>query len=518
VPKLGRNYQGRRMPAGPTATTGPTLNHEGAPAFQKDAKSALYTLILTNMVSEETFYEQAGDRDRRFRDLVHQCAVEDPDWTRALIGWARGEGNMRTAPLVAACEYIRGWHVHDKTVPAPEAARLVAEVCQRADEPGEILAYWDGSYGRPFPRALLTGVRHAVERLYTDRALVKWDSDKAPFRFGDVIELTHPKPLSGYFSGTWKRAIDERHNRAELSPAERVDEYRSWIVAGAPLEEIPTLATWENLSAHHKMDAAAWQAVIPQMGYMALLRNLRNFEQAGVDTATLNAVAAKIADPAEVARSRQFPFRFWSAWKHSGTMRFGRELEEALTWSCHNVPDLAGRTLVMVDVSGSMHAPMSGKSKLQAYEAAQLFGAVVHSRAEDSVLAAFASTADTYDGPRHSVLRTVEAFSALSVGAATYTWQCAGALWVKSGPFDRIVIVTDEQAYSTRWGGQAGPASVGIPARVPIYSWDLRGYQTTSFELGSGRYQLGGLSDASFRLIPLLESSAQGWPWETATA
>ena len=479
------------------------------------------------MVSEETFYERSGDRDRRFRDLVHQCAVEDPAWTRALITWARGEGNMRTAPLVAACEYLRGWHLHRKVAgtdvkadlfgTAPFAADLVASVCRprrRARRDPRLL-------GRLLRQASPPGAAArgcVVQRSgCTHRATSsKWDARINPFRFGDVVELTHPK--MNFADTTFPRAIEERHNRDRLTPVEQVDEYRRWIADGAPLDRLPVVATWENVSAHHTMDAEAWAAVIPHMGYMALLRNLRNIEQAGVSAGVLDAVARKLRRPDEVARSRQFPFRFWSAWKHSGTMRFGRELEEALTLSCDNVPALAGRTLVMVDVSGSMHAPMSGRSKLQAFEAAQLFGAVLHSRAEDSVLAAFASTADVYDGPKHSVLRTVEAFSALSVGQATYTWQCAGALWNKVGPFDRLVILTDEQAYAAaRWvtrGEQGSPVEAGIPARVPIYSWDLRGYATTSFELGSARYQLGGLSDASFRLIPLLEQSAQGWPWE----
>jgi len=106
------------------------------------------------------------------------------------------------------------------------------------------------------------------------------------------------------------------------------------------------------------------------------------------------------------------------------------------------------------------------------------------------------------------------------VGQATHTWECAAALWNQAGPFDRLVILTDEQAAYIRsndYRTYAPPATsldVPIPAHVPIYSWDLRGYATVSMELGRGRYQLGGLTDAAFRLIPLLERSGGGWPWE----
>ena len=39
---------------------------EGAPGFARDAKSELFLLAVSNMVSEKAFYESAQDRDERF--------------------------------------------------------------------------------------------------------------------------------------------------------------------------------------------------------------------------------------------------------------------------------------------------------------------------------------------------------------------------------------------------------------------------------------------------------------------
>src|SRR5690606_9978915 len=73
--------------------------------------------------------------------------------------------------------------------------------------------------------------------------------------------------------------------------------------------------TWEALSGviEGGMDAKAWESIIPSMGYMATLRNLRNFLDAGVDRKILDSLAAWLADPDEVVKSRQLPLRFLSA-------------------------------------------------------------------------------------------------------------------------------------------------------------------------------------------------------------
>src|SRR5205814_2838244 len=106
-------------------------------------------------------------------------------------------------------------------------------------------------------------------------------------------------------------------------------------VEAAPGELAKAGVTWERLSGWLPggMDRDAWEAAIPNMGYMALLRNLRNFEQVGVREAVLDRVAATLADADEVRQSRQFPYRFWSAYQSSGTVRFGPALEPALAHS-----------------------------------------------------------------------------------------------------------------------------------------------------------------------------------------
>lgn len=135
------------------------------------------------------------------------------------------------------------------------------------------------------------------------------------------------------------------------------------------------------------MDAAVWEAVIPSMGPMALLRNLRNFDAAGVCDEVAARVAARLSDPAEVARSRQFPFRYLAARRHAPSPRWALPLEQALDHALANVPRLTGRTLILVDRSDSMFwDTLSERSRLTRADAAALFGAATALRAEQADL------------------------------------------------------------------------------------------------------------------------------------
>lgn len=128
-----------------TVTGERARTHEGATGHLRDARSELFLLAVSNLVSTDAFYESADDRDDRYSALVRQLAVEDPEWTAGLLGWLRGEGNMRTAALVGAAEFVKA------RIDAGEpghSRQAVDSVLQRADEPGELLGYWTSRHGR----------------------------------------------------------------------------------------------------------------------------------------------------------------------------------------------------------------------------------------------------------------------------------------------------------------------------------------------------------------------------------
>ena len=485
------------------------FTHEGARAFAKDPKTELFTLAVARFLGEDSFYETADQGVVRFKALVRQIATEDATWLLKFIGWLRNDANIRTGSIVAAAEACG--------MRAKNARAMVLAACRRDDEPAEMLAYWMSNYGRRIPGVLKRGLADAAQKLYDERTVVKYDSARHNMRPGDVIELVHPKPRGTEQATLFKYMLDVRHGRSDprgLNELPALAQMQAWREhASENPFPLPSLATWETLSSYTKMDAKAWEAVIPQMGYMALLRNLRNFDDAGISHETQTFIAAKLSNPDEVARSRQLPFRFWSAWKNSGTMNWGGTIEAALQESCRNIPKLRGRTLVMVDQSGSMSGKLSGKSDIKRTEAAGLFGAATISRSDGGVLAVYdyANNAKVIPYSR-SVLRTAIDVNTHKLGGGTETWPSTYRMWGEHGPFDRIMVFTDMQDHPAR-----ANLNAFVPTHVPVYVWDLAGYKTANIETGSGRYLLGGLSDATFKLVDLLENFKPGvWPWEIA--
>jgi len=495
---------------------------EGAPGYARDPKSELFLLAVTSTVGEDTFYEAADARDARLRDLVARVAVEDFEWTLGLVGWLRTGALLRSVATVAAVEAVRA------RLAAGEVGgnrALVRAALARADEPGELLAYWTSRYGRRLPQPVKRGVADAAVNLYSERSLVKYDSAARGFRFADVLELTHPSPRDARQAALFRYALDRRHDRAVDVPAELpvlaarelllalpVDERRAVLTGslGVPGDVLAQAGmTWESLAGwlQGPLDAVAWEAALPAMGYMARLRNLRNLDEAGVSDQVASQVAARLADPDEVARSRQLPLRFLSAYRAAPSLRWAWALEQALQSSLANVPALPGRTLVLVDRSGSMFTPLARRSQVTRADAAAVFGTALALRAQAADLVEFGSRSRTVRVPRGaSVLTVAERFGNLG-GTDT-----ADAVRRHFAGHDRVVLVTDEQA----WGGWGGEDPTRfVPEAVPVYTFNLAGYRYGHGPSGVGnRHTFGGLTDQAFAAIPLLESGRDStWPY-----
>lgn len=572
-----------------------TVTHEGGAGYTRDARGELFLLAVSNLVGEDTFYEQATDRDKRYAKLVRQVAIEHPVWTFELLIWLRSKANMRSASVVGAVEAVRAWLARPKSGEAwyrfetevrvwqdqhderrGIARVLIDQVCQRADEPGELLAYHTSQYGRSLPKPIKRGLADAVRRLYTEYAMLKYDTATRGggkgYRFGDVIELTHVRPSRvnegdvQYFDQgeLFRFAIDRRHNRSIDSEERRLDIALPTVHANHVLRflvdqakrdrdkrrirELLTSAsnlrgagmTWEDvlsLAGDSVDKAELWDALIPTMGYMALLRNLRNFDDAGIGRQSVRFVTDKLADPQQVARSRQFPFRFYSAYVSTSNLRWASALDEAITLSCRNIPLLPGRTLVLCDTSGSMDwGKVSNGSKRTYAEVAALFACALATRAAQpdarklgaSVdLVGFATTTFSHPVQTGASLLTELKRFVNRIGEAGGGTDIAGAVRAAYSGHDRVIILSDMQTIDSggvrghHFGGysaHSGRVESLVPSDKPIYGFNLAGYKAGAIPSGSGnRHEFGGgLTDQTFQLIPMLEAGeSTGWPWET---
>lgn len=520
-----------------TITSYPVATALGGQGHLRDARSELFLLAVSNMVKEsDSFHETADVRDARLNELVAAVSgdIDGVLWLTGFIRFLRSTANLRTVALVIAAQAVYARLSSGRT---GGNRLLVSTALQRADEPGEFLAYWNATFttrpaGRnaPLPKPVRRGVADAVLRLYTERAVLKYDTASKGIRFSDVLRAVHPEPVvqwqkdlfafitkGGELAPTLPM-LRSRKILDTLDPAAR----RS-ITAG---ELIEAGFTWESYSAwiNGPMDAAAWETVIPTMGYMALLRNLRNFDAAGISRAKARWVEDVLTDPDQVARSRQLPLRFLSAYRATKDARvvsaWAPVIEQALNLSVGNVPELPGRTLILTDLSGSMYQnKLSDRSGLRFVDAAALFAAVIALRCEDAKLIGFGWETRHYEfSKRDSVLPLAQRLVDTTIDGTPFGWHgrtitgLGGTETVSAlqetldTSYDRLVILTDEQ-YS---GDYRSVDSILDGFGKPVYTWNLSGYRVAQARTGvSKRHTFGGLSDDSLRLIPLLEAGAR---------
>lgn len=572
----------RALATQPGTTIGTTLTHEGGQAYTRDTQSELLLLAVNNMVGEDTFYEKAQARDDRYANLCRTCAVDDGQWMLSFVTWLRGSANMRSASVVAACEAVHarleGLRADlDSCMPTTFQEKdinrqIIDAACVRADEPGEILAYWTAKWGRKLPMPVKRGLSDACARLYTGKTTIKYNSQKSGVQFGDVVQLAHAKPnaqipedlldrlpegkleemtradVEAYRQAyrrdrtaaqgdLFKYCIDvRRHPDTAVAPESNktltnyrklmeipAKDRRAWLLKGYPLESGGVAQdlqeagmTWEALAGwlQGPMDRIAWEAIIPSMGAMALVRNLRNFDEQGVNDDMAKFVCEQISDPENIRKSRMFPYRMLQAYGEAPSNRWAWALDKALDASCQNIPKLSGKTLVLVDTSGSMTSRVSAKSSIACMEVGALIGVALAARGNDVDLWGFATGQFHFPLKKGgSVLKQTEAFCKLagSVGHGTETVDAVRAAF-QPGKHKRVVIVTDGQAfYSSR-----GSVSDVVPKDVPLFGYTLGGYSRSSIDTSKpNRYEIGGFSDAMFTVLGMLaDGKSVGWPWE----
>ena len=528
-----------------TTTDAQIPTFEGAGGFARTPESDLFLLAATNMVGEDTFYESATDRDRRFVELVHKVAGANPDFIRGTdpengkIGFAqflRSEMLMRSATVVLCAEYVRAG--------GPNGRDVIARALQRPDEPAELLGYWMQTHGRNIPWAIKRGVADAARRMYNEKAALRYDGQSRGIRMGDVIELTHPTPRDDRQSALFKYLLSVRHRGTDARVDEQVEKLPVIRLAreldrldGDALrarlrEQGPGLLadagySWERLSGKTKMDAEAWTLIAGSMGVMALVRNLRNFDQAGISDEAVDAVIGRITDPDEVAKARLFPYQVWAAYREAPSDNWRRALGKTLDLTTANIPKL-DRSLIVVDCSGSMGGAVSGRSRMSRYEVAGVMAAAIWKGTAGSDIVLFGERNKKLDiAAGTSSLKVVERIEQAvrrdEVGSSTFGHT---AIRDHFDPkrHDRVFLVTDDQMWDSVEGDEKSPfAGVyrGYSERradishVPlVWTVNLAGYAPASMKSGqNGRHTIGGFSDGAFRMVDMVEKARRNATW-----
>lgn len=390
--------------------------HGGGPAKVISAELQLRRSVLACLLWENQFYEDGVEIAGRIHELVSKVGAER---VAALATEAREKMKLRHAPLLLVREIARS-QAH-----RPFVAETLARVIQRADELSEFLAiYWkDGRV--PLSAQVKKGLAAAFGK-FDEYALAKHDRS-GPIKLRDVLFLCHAKPRDDAQAELWKRLAE-----GKLA--------------------IPD--TWEVALSGGAEKRTAWERLIRErkLGALALLRNLRNMQQAGVEEELVReAIRSMRTD-------RVLPFRFIAA------ARSAPQCEEALEAAmlrCLEVQEkLKGKTVLLVDVSGSMASRLSGRSEMLRTDAAYGLAILLREICQKVDIYSFSSKLAEVPSRHGFALR--DAIDASQPHLGTYLGH---ALENLSGKYNRIIVITDEQAHDSV------PAPKGIGYVINVASF-----------------------------------------------
>ncbi|MBV8629391.1 MAG: TROVE domain-containing protein [Silvibacterium sp.] len=386
---------------GHLGVTGAALcTHEGAPAAAIDAEAELRRSVLACLLWEDQFYENGTTIAERIAGLVPRVEAAK---VAALAVEARERMKVRHAPLLLVREAAR-YKTHRSIV-----AETLERVIQRADELAEFLAiYWkDGR--QPLSAQVKKGLAAAFCK-FDAYALAKYNRDGI-VKLRDVLFLTHAKPVTAEQALTWRQLIE-----GTLPPPE----------------------TWEVRLSRGEQKREVWESLLiaNRLGALALLRNLRNMHQAGVEPELVrHALEAIRVD-------RVLPFRFVAAARHAP--QWEPWLEQAMFQSLHGQAPLGGRTVLLVDVSGSMDAPLGRRSEMHRVDAAAGLAVLLREVADKVSIYTFSNRLVRLPARRGFALR--DAIVQSQPHGATYLGR---ALEELRESYDRLIVITDEQSHDS---------------------------------------------------------------------
>jgi 60 kDa SS-A/Ro ribonucleoprotein len=501
------------------------LNEAGGRAYQLAPRHALAQLAATGCFNG-TYYADAADQLATLLTLVNQ--VDDNLFLAKLAVYSRERAYLKDMPaallvVLSRRDPAQFRRAFDRVVDNGRVLRTLFQMIR------------SGQFGR---KSLSYALQRAFQRWLNQASvgqLLAASIGNDP-SLRDVFRLARPTPADNSRRALFGWLTDKPVEKWAPATADGLpEEVRALIAfraAQTEMEQVDILCRcrfrWDLL-ADAVRGPAVWKAIAGQMGPQALRMNLNTLLRHGVltgDPALIEHVAARIADPAEIVRARQFPYQFLAAYLNAEDQvphRIKAALSEAAEIACGNVPELPGPVVIGLDVSGSMSSPVTGQrglgatSKVRSVDLAALFAAAILRRNPDSVVIPFDTRAFQADvDPQDSILSLAARLATFGGGGT----DCSLPLAMANGKYrDRAfagcVLVSDNESWvgtgrhgstavMTEWlefvknqarlhdGSFAGPRLVCI---------DIQPYGTTQAPERSDILNIGGFSDAVFSVV-----------------
>ena len=479
-------------------------NHEGAKAYAITPELELYTAVVTTSL-DDSFYERGGERVNRIVELIGKV---QPMFVAQLAVYTRTVMNLRSVPLLLLVELARH-HNGDDLV-----SRAVEKTVNRTDEIMELLMCYQWRNPNPgsikklgrLSRQIQVGLQKAFNK-FDEYQFAKYDRDNIEVRLRDALFVVHPKAKDK----NQQVIFDKIANRQLETPY-------TWET------ELSALGQRKFLTDAMRNDAfrQKWKELIHsgRLGYMAMLRNLRNILNAGVSYNDITVVTDRISDAQQVAKSKQLPFRFLAAYREIEnvqslyTKTVMDSLEKAVSHSAANIEgfDENTRVLIAADVSGSMNWTISMHSSIRNFDIGLLLAMLMQSRCKSVITGIFGNLWKPVNVPSSNILMATEKLRQFmnEVGFSTNGYLVIDWLIEQNIIVDKVMMFTDTQMWDSNYRGASFEASWNrykqMAPDAKLYLFDLAGYKHAPLRIAKPDvYLIGGWSDRIFDILSAVD-------------
>lgn len=384
----------------------------GALAAKQDDVQLLRRAVLANLLWENIAYMDGKRVADEIARLIPLCPAEEV-FNIALE--ARRDQKLRHTPLFVAREMCR-YPEHRLFV-----STLLPLIITRADMLTDFVAIYWKSRKEPLCNQAKKGLAEAFHN-FNEYKFAKYDRNSA-IKLRDVMFMVHPKPRNEYETELFKKIADRT---------------------------LATPDTWEVALSTGADKKATWTRLIDEgkIGGLAMLRNLNNMKKAEVEHDVI------VKGLETLKSSMLLPLDFLKA--NAMAPEFSRYIEDSMIKSYENLPKLPGKTLFIVDVSGSMGEANSQHSAFSRMDHACAMAMLAANQCESYKLVATAGNDGRRIGAHEYIQYPSKGFglftqimnARFTVGyGGIFTRQCLE--WCreqfKDEEFDRIIIFSDSQ-------------------------------------------------------------------------
>jgi hypothetical protein len=391
--------------------------------------------------------------------------------------------------------------------------RVANRVIKRTDEITEALAYYQVHNKRKgakklgkLSKQLQYGIADAFNR-FDSYQFAKYNRKNA-VTLKDALFLSHPKPKDADQQRIFDAIV---HNSLETP--------YTWEV------ELSAIGQKYAGNLEKKKDAMRqkWEELVlsGRLGYMAMLRNLRNMIEADINQEAMRKVCKNLSDPIAVKNAKQLPFRYMSAYNEISQLRSDKvsqilsALERAMKASAENIKgfDMNTRVVIAADVSGSMFHKINKRSSIHLYDIGLVLAMLLQSRSQRITTGIFGDTWLEKNFPHKNILSNVAVLKRIEgiVGYSTNGHAVIDSLIAERKVVDKVMFFTDVQMWDSIFCGSTIKKSwmkyrKQIAPNASLYIFDLAGYGQAPIRLTNpGVVMIAGWSNKIFDVLDSVE-------------